>query len=187
MCPHTLLLQMQGRATKSRYVCVLIYAYWYIYMCVLIWLYMCPHMAIYVSSLQLLRQLQAGFFFLGTADNVMCAVHPHFFFPGYWYIYVCILIFLGGDWHAKSMLGLRSVYMCPPTIMRAYVSSYYYTAVYVSSYGYMCVLMHYWATLLNAYANAIYAYYCITVCMCPRTAIYVCSYTTGWDATLVRL
>ena len=206
-----------------------------------VYIYVCPHVAIYIRVLQqllwghiyiyqyaymriiyvsFLRQLQAGFLFLGDCWYIlMCASYSSFLFSGYWYICVCVLIFsffLGPTRkkHARlcicvlillyccicvlvrlyvsayttGRLNLTHIrlcyicillyicvlilYMCPHTLLGDFTRillCYAYIAevvVWIYSRGYICVLIHYWATWLNAY----------TPLLCMHTTIYVSSY-----------
>ena len=86
-------------------------------------------------------------------------------------LYICVLILLSFSYYY--------IYICPHATV--YLSSYYYICVLIllcmSSYYCKCVLILLCMNLQLYLSSSSYSYMCLHTPMCPRTTIFVSSYS----------
>ena len=119
--------------------------------CVLVLLYVCPHTAVYVSSV-----------FLFSHQKISTALRPRSrYMPAIPYYYICVLIPLYVSWYYSICVRILHV---PSVLVQLYVCPH--STKYVYSYRYICVLI-------------LYMWPHTTICSCVLILIfiYVSSYS----------
>ena len=124
-----------------------IYVSSYYYICVFILLYMCSHTAIYVSSYYYICVLR-GCSSLNSASAVYMCVLTVVYLTNICY-YICVLILLYMCLHTTICVSHTAIYvssycyMCPHTTTCVLILLYMclHSTIYASSYYYICVLI----------------------------------------------